>query len=297
VVTDPDDYSGGYNGAANMVDGYYVKWAVNDDLTFKAGEWGLGFGRAIGVDGRGGNNVGVTYGLNAVDIEFWIGKIFEDDDFTVGPPAGDDTDDQDNEDMQLKVSVKDAGPLTKLDLTYLANTNDVDDESATFMGIDLAFPAGPVDLGIEYGSQGGDQEGGYYLIAIGLDELVGFDLGLDYFASDAEFGAEFGEDYDQTYLMSDTSDITYIRLTASYPVNDDLTVGAKMVTSVEDDAGNDLGTAMDVYANYKLADNVSSSFTYGSISAGDEAVDAQGTSISDDLGDKTGMRARITFKF
>jgi len=279
-----DGFMAGHVNSAtsNLVDGYYVQYAYNDAITVKAGEWGLGFGRAIGMDNQGGGNLGGTYSMDTVDLSLWLGKVLEE-----GSTLS--ADDEDTNQIQFVANLKEAGPFTKLVGTYLSHTVEgTPDVTNTFMGVDIAVPAGPVALSGEIGALGGDtSEGTYFLIEAGLADLVDFDLNVAYFSADSDFGVtgvSFGEDYDVTYLFGDVYDAKWARVKGSYPVNDDVTIGAAFVFSAEDDAGTDLGSPYDFWGTYKLADNASTTFTYGT----------DGAATGDAL---TGMRLRLAFKF
>jgi hypothetical protein len=324
-----------FEGTANKspVDNYYIQWAAMDNLDLKIGEYGLSFARTIGTDAAGARNIQATYSMDALSIS---GAIIVEDDgsnakdvagipapanswdpayagtITVGPT------DDDNNTLYLKLSAKEAGPFTKLDLVSYTQMNDVtsaqantaggfDDLSAgenSYTGVDLALPIGPVDLAFEYGANGGDIDGTFMLVEIGLEDLVGFDLGVNYFASSDDYLAAYDENaWSPMTIFGDNInegcyDMTAIWVDASYAVNDKLTVTGQVLVSAENDAGDEYGTEVDVGLKYKIADNVSYAAAYGTYSEGDGvAVPTYKGKASGVDKDYTELWHRIQFTF
>ncbi len=301
--TNPWETSG--HARNNVIDNYYVEWSAMDNLKVKIGEYGIAFGRNIGTDGAGARNIQVTYSLDALDI---TGALMVEDDGSNGAIAGTTTSagDDDNNTLYLKLSAKEAGPFTKLDVVSYTQQNDVTTVSSptaeenSYTGVDLALPIGPVDVAFEYGANGGDLDGTFMLVEIGLEELVGFDLGVNYFVSSDDYaGAYDGNDWAPGMILGDqvngdVGDMTAIWLTAGYSVSDNLSLGATLLLSAENDAGDEYGTEVDVSLKYKIADNISYKLAYGTYSEGDNVVDSNGD--MDDL-DTTELFHRIEFKF
>jgi hypothetical protein len=253
-----------------LYDNYYVTYQATDALSVKIGEYAIGFAGSRAADGVGNRNIGVGYALDAADIFLLFAK--EDEGNTSSTVAyGPDFEDDDDI-LALTVTVKEAGPLTKLNFLYASATNELSagDDDASIIGVGAALPAGPVSLDIEYASVTSDvtaDDGGtYMMLVVGMDELVGFDLDLTYYAADAEWTAAFGEDWDPMKIFTDITDMTFIKLNASYAYNDDLSLAAAMLLSAENDAGADYGTEFDVSGTYTLADNASYAAGYASYS-------------------------------
>jgi hypothetical protein len=322
-----------FEGTANKspVDNYYVQWAAMDNLTLKIGEYGIAFARGIGTDAAGARNIQATYSMDALSI---TGAIMVEDDgsnnsvdgtpIPVDPwdPAYAGTitavTEDDNNTLYLKLSVKEAGPFTKLDLVSYTQMNDnaaaqansvgpdtkITSSENSYTGVDLALPIGPVDLAFEYGANGGDIDGTFMLVEIGLEELVGFDLNVNYFTSSDDYLAAYDENaYSPMIILGDNInegcyDLTTITVDASYAVNDKLTITAQALLSAENDAGDAYGSEFDVGLKYKIADNVSYAAAYGSYSEGDGVVvpGYKGKSSGDDK-DYTEMWHRIQFTF
>jgi hypothetical protein len=303
-----DDTEGlqGDKNNKGIVDDLWVSYKLNDALTFKFGEYYIG-SSAIADDTTGGFNIQANYGLDSVDLMFAVVKKSEDGGF---PDAATDEDD-DTDRMVLSASFSEAGPLTKLALTYVTEDNQVTEEGATFMLLDAAVPAGPVTLGLQYGSFGGtvgenivldtnafgipgayaegdDAEGNYMMVDIGLEELLGFDLSINYFVASDDLYGGWQEDYapfqliqDEVVLFDETSqNMTTIAVKGSYAYNDKLSFsGAYIMATVTDDVvvggvtlaegGDDIGTEIDAIATYKIADNVTYKAAIGSFSEGD----------------------------
>jgi len=271
-----------------ITDNYYVEWAAMDNLKVKIGEYGIAFGRAIGTDAAGERNIQLTYSMDALSVS---GALMVADDGANETPA---TDDDDNT-LYLKLSVKEAGPLTKLDVVSYSQMNDVSGTENSYTGVDLALPIGPVDIGFEYGANGGDLDGTFLVLEIGLEELIGFDLSVNYFqSSDDYFAAYDGNDWSPVIIYGDNingnlADTSAIWVEASYDVNDNLTVGAAALLAAENDAGDEYGTEIDLGLKYKIADNITYAAAYGSYSEGD--------GVAGDDTDYTELWHRIEFKW
>ena len=297
-ISDDGTYDGkNRSGVDNLIDNYYVTWQAMDALMLKMGEYSCAFGRAIGTDGACAHNIQATYMLDAADIGLILAKVEEGQD-------GDDDGDIDS--MVLKVDVKEAGPFDTLNLYY----NNITDETAaagpefSYTGIDVALPLGPVGFAMEYGAHGGDADGNFMVFEIGLGDLVGFDLNVNYFMSSDDYLAAFsGNDWAPLLIFGDNInefwyDVTAIWADASYDVNDKLSIWAAVLASAENDAGDGYGSEFDVGLNYKLADNVTYGASYGSYSEGDGVLvsDGEGGTNLEDT-DYTELWHRITLKF
>ena len=288
-IADTPDFAGaGHVNAnvSNIVDNYYVEWSAMDNLKVKIGEYGLAFGRAIGTDGAGERQIQVTYSMDALSISGALMKAVNGDE-------------DENDTLYVKLSAKEAGPFTKLDVVSYGQMNDLTTTENSYTGVDLALPIGPVALAFEYGANGGDLDGTFMLAEIGLEELVGFDVGVNYFASSDDYAGPYdGNDWAPGMILGDqinggVADMTAIWLTFGYGVNDKLSLNAKAILSAEDDAGNEYGTEIDVGLKYKLADNINYQAKYGTYSEGDFGL---GSPVGDDV-DRTEMWHRIEFKF
>ena len=343
-IADTNPWEG--NGNKAPVDGYYVDWSAMDNLNVKIGEYGLAFARGIGTDAAGARNIQATYSMDALSIS---GAIIVENDGANGsgieangiaavaasPAAGtaavayagtiinrDASDD--NNTLYLKLSAKEAGPFTKLDLVSYTQMNTIQNAQAdsttglyvdlpesaenSYLGVDLALPIGPVGLAFEYGANGGDLDGTFMLAEIGLGDLVGFDLGINYFTSSDDYLKSYDANAwspgmilgDQ--INEDVLDMTIIWVDASYAVNDKLSVNGMAVVSAENDAGDAYGTEINVGLKYKIADNISYAASYGTYSEGDGvAIPAQtttpGSNTKNPDVDTTEMFHRIEFKF
>ena len=281
-----DSSEAGGNTRGQIVDNYYVEWTAMDNLKLKIGEYGLSFGRNIGTDGAGERNIQVTYMLDALDIS---GAIMQANDQGTGGEDEDVT-------MYLRLTAKEAGPFTKLDIVSYSQANEISTSENSYTGVDLALPLGPVDLALEYGGNGGDLDGSFILAEIGLGELVGFDLGINYFTSTDDYaGAYDGNDFAPGMILGDQineelADWSGIWLNAGYDVNDKLSLMGTLILAGENDAGTETGTEIDVGLKYQLADNVSYKLAYGSYSEGDFGAAAGDV-------DRTETFWRLEFKF
>lgn len=263
------------NANKNIVDNYYVEWTAMDNLKVKIGEYGMGFAREIGTTDLGERNIQVTYMMDALDISAALLKA---DDGANNAPFPDPVNEDDDDTIVIMLSAKEAGPFEKLDVIAISEQNDISADENSYTGVDLALPLGPVAFAMEYGANGGDLEGNFMLFEIGLEDLVGFDLGVNYFMSSDDYaGAYDGNDWSPAMILGDQineelADISVIYLTAGYGVNDKLNINGTAVVAAENDAGDDYGTEIDVGLKYQLADNVSYKLAYGTYSEGDAGV-------------------------
>jgi len=271
---------------SNVVDNYYVEWSAMDNLKVKIGEYGLAFGRNIGTDGSGARQIQVTYSMDALDI---TGALIKN-----ASAANEDDDDE----LYIKLSGKEAGPFTKLQLASYSQMNDVSGTENSYTGVDLALPLGPVDVAFEYGANGGDLDGTFMLLDLGI-MLANIDLGLNYFISSDDYSGPYdGNDWAPAMILGDqvngsVADMSAIWVTAAYDVNDKFTVGGGAVVAAENDAGSEFGTEVDVYLTYQIADNISYKAAYGSYSEGDFGA---ASPVGDDV-DRTEMFHRIQFNW
>jgi len=286
--TNPWEGSGHVSaGVTNVVDNYYVEWSAMDNLKVKIGEYGLAFGRAIGTDGAGERQIQVTYSMDALSIS---GALMKADD-----GSNDGAGDEDDDTLYIKLSGKEAGPFTKLDVVSFTESNDSGSAENSYTGIDLALPIGPVDIGFEYGANGGDIDGTFMVLELGVT-LADIDLGLNYFISSDDYAGPYdGNDWAPGMILGDqvngdVADMSTIWLDAKYAVNDKLDIGGIIIVAAEDDAGNAYGTEVDVALMYKIADNIDYKLGYGTYTEGDF-----GAGIGDV--DRTETFHRLQFKF
>jgi hypothetical protein len=301
-VVDLEINDGNFEGAANNfgVDNYWIEWAAMDDLTVKIGEYSNSFGRAVLIYADPpAREIGFKYsGFDAAALGLYIGKVTE------GVTTV-ETDDVDTITLTANFTVE---ALSKLNFIYI--TGDADGDKATYIGADVGLTAGPVALGFEYGAVTADTfavDGGNFMVAeVGLDELLGFDLNINYFSSNEDFNIDgFGWGHRDFYpykivawtdaASSDGRDpdklneMTLIGLSASYGLNDKATLSGKLLASgtANDDA---LGTEIDVRLTYKFDDNVTGYFDVATLSPDSEFYGTNDDSVTD-------MRARFSFKF
>jgi hypothetical protein len=275
--------------SADIVDNYYLTYQAMDSLQFKFGEYSCGFARVISTDGACGHNVQGMYSLDAADITLILSKLVE------GSDSGGD--DGDTDSMVLKVDLKAAGPFDTLALYYNNITSELNtpDAEVSYTGVDVALPLGPVAFAMEYGALGGDGEGNFMVFEIGLGDLVGFDVGINYFQSSDDYTAAFsGNDWAPMNIYGDNInemlyDTSAIWVTFGYGVNDKLSLSAAALVQAENDAGDAYGSEFDVGMKYKLADNVTYQASYASYAEGD-AVDPEDV-------DYTELFHRLTLKF
>ena len=304
-VTDDETFDGSNVSTPNIVNGYWVQWAAMDNLNVKIGEYAPSFGHKVLIyaDPQA-HHIGLTYGLDSVDLGFYLGKVDE------GATIDDEIAEDDIDSMTLTANVKGVDFFSKLNFIYVSIQSGDDStmtgDAASYLGFDSGFSAGPVSVAFEYGSVASDLDaidGGNFMLAdFGLDELVGFDLNIHYFASNEEFsdsalGMGVGDYYPYRIIgwrdaggpADGLTDVTLIGISGSYAINDKATFTAKALVSGEQ-ADNALGTEVDLGVNYKFADNVSARFDYNMASPDSEAYGANDDSATD-------MRARFTFKF
>ena len=275
-----------------LIDNYWIEWAATDALTFKAGEYALGFGRKLVLYNEGGSGWTISYALDALDVSLSSGKDVDTTDVN-----GDDADATDN---MILVKVKEAGPFSKLDIVYMMSQVEEGvlpaDQDDNYTGVDLAIPLGPVDLAVEFGSLGGDvAEGSIFVVEVGLDELVGFGLNVNMIQSSDDFDPSpfnGGDDYTPLSVLMDEVnepqvDITAIWVELGYDVNDQLSLSAAATVSAENDAGDAYGSEVDVGMAYQINDNVVYKASYASWSEDDFPGN----------GDRSELWHRIQFTF
>ena len=136
---------------------------------------------------QGHQQIGATYTLDAVTLGLYVAKIQENGDDDINQYA-------------LTANFKDVGTFTKLNFIYGSYADAITTgNDNSFMGLEFAVPAGPVALSGEYGADGGDTaDGSYYLLSIGLSDLLNMDkLGLSFNYFNA------GKDYTSTFATGD----------------------------------------------------------------------------------------------
>jgi hypothetical protein len=291
-ISDDGTFDGsGASRPGDVVDNYYVKWDYNDALSFKIGEYGLSFGKKVAVYADpAAHHIGVMYGLDAVDLGLYIGKVAEN---------GTDPD-EDTDAMTLTANFKGIDLFSKLNFVIINQTDEVNDVKTNYTGAEAALMAGPVALGIEYGAYGGDAEGSFYILDLGLDELVGFDLNVEYFSSNEDFSDQgfsaSGGDYYPLFVYewkggdNNFNETSLIILNGSYAVNDMVTLKAAVLASGSF-AGESIGNEFDAHAVFALADNVTGTLSYGTWTPSDDYVGVGGDDTA------KGIRGRLAFKF
>jgi hypothetical protein len=283
------------NTVTKLIDNYWIEWAAMDDLTVKIGEYSNSFGRAVLIYADPPAHViGFKYsGLDAAALGLYLGKIDE------GSTTNTD-DDVDSITLTANFKIE---ALSKANFIYI--TADADGDTSTYIGADLGLTAGPVALGFEYGAVTSDTfavDGGNFMVAeVGLDELIGFDLNINYFSSNEDFNVDgFGWGHRDFYPYKitgwtdvngpdDLTDMTLIGLSASYGLNDKATLSGKILASGES-RDMALGTEVDVRLTYKFDDNVTGYFDVATLSPDSEYYGPFDDSVTD-------MRARLLFKF
>jgi hypothetical protein len=115
------------------------------------------------------------------------------------------------------------------------------------------------------------------LVDIGLEELIGFDLGVRYFTATDDLYAGWQEDYapyqiiqDEVQLTETSRDMTVIGLIGSYGYSDKLSFSGAYVMATTTEDGDDIGSEIDLIANYKIADNVTYKAAVSQFSQGDD---------------------------
>jgi hypothetical protein len=277
-----------------LIDNYYVEWSAMDNLKVKIGEYGLPFGKQVGTYTAGARNIQLTYSMDALDISGAIMKEVDD--------AANSEDDDDT--LYIKVSGKEAGPFTKLDLASYTQMNDVNAAENSLTRVDAALPIGPISLEVNYGANGGDLDGEWMFVGIGLDFLEAFDVNVNYFSSSDDYLVAYDlNNWSPVAILGDNInegcyDMSVIWLEATYDVNDKLRVGGQVVVSAENDAGDAYGTEVDLGLKYKIADNITYAAAYATYSEGDGVtVPFYKAAASGDDVDATEMWHRIEFKF
>jgi hypothetical protein len=300
-ISDDADFAAHTLDNDSLLDNYYIMYQYNDALSFKIGEYAVGWGRNVALYNTGGHNMAAMYSLDSVDLTGILSKLQE---------TQNGNEDADIDQLTLSASFKNT-PFSKLVIGF-ANVrgdegSDIDDASLSLTGVDYAIPVGPVALSGEIASLGGDADGVMYLFEFGLEELVGFDLGINYFRSDEDWfpvGAYSPADNDilvdsfyfplelfADEINGNLYNTTMIWLTLGYQVNDNLSVGAAIAPSIkstDDDFGPEtFGTEFDLSLSYQIADGVSYAAAYGNFAADDDSGEE----------DANSMWHRVTFKF
>ncbi|UCG37717.1 MAG: hypothetical protein JSV00_05785, partial [bacterium] len=129
----------------SLIDNYWVEWNAMDNLKVKMGEYALTFGKAVFIYADPpAHHIGLIYsGLDNATLSFFLGKVDE------GATTNDESSDDDIDSMSLLINVKGVDFFKKLDIIYVSATA-ADDATATFgdsasyIGLDTAFSAGPV---------------------------------------------------------------------------------------------------------------------------------------------------------
>jgi predicted porin len=314
-ITDDETWDGSNNSSGGLLNGYWIQWAAMDNLNVKIGEYAPSFGHKVLIyaDPQA-HHIGLTYGLDSVDLGFYLGKVAE------GATYDDEVAEDDIDSMTLTANIKGVDFFSKLNFIYVSVQSGDDStdgggtspmatfagDASSYLGFDSGFTIGPVGVALEYGSVASDVDaidgGNFMLVDLGLDDLVGFDLNVHYFSSSEEFsdsalGMGVGDYYpyriigwrDAAGPADGLTEVTLIGVSGSYAINDKATFTAKALVSGEQ-ADNALGTEVDLGVNYKFADNVSARFDYNMASLDDENYGTDDDSATD-------MRARFTFKF
>jgi hypothetical protein len=269
VVDDPNFDRLADEGASDnytkTVDTMWVKWSVNDALSLKIGDYGIGWGNDLVIDAAmdGTGTVGVMYGLDMVDLAAYLSRDVEggeDDDTTMGFTA------------EGEIGPAEAG------LVYLTTTLDATGggDGYSLVGVYANFDAGPLAVGVEFGSETSDGagDGGTIMMAeLAFEELVGFGLNLTVVQSNEDWYNLYANDFDRVKLFDiegegDDLDWMGAFINAEYGYSDELTLGLDAMVMSDVD-GDSAGTEVDVWASYGFADNVSAEFGYGSLTEGD----------------------------
>jgi hypothetical protein len=292
-IADTNPYEGDSH-KDTPVDNYYVEWNPYDNFKLKIGEYGCDFGYLISTDGACRRNIQATYMVDGISIS---GILAKRDDYSDGGPAGTEPEDELDE-IVLLADFEELGPVN-LSLGYFSVSDD-DPAGAefTFTGVHAGFDAGPVGISLEYGANGGDNDGNYIMGMVGLGDLVGFDLNLNYYTSSDDYLVAYeGNDFAPMLIFGDQIneellDVTALWVDAGYDVQDNLSLWAAFLVSAENDAGDEYGTEIDVGLAWDLRDNVVYKAAYGTYSEGD------GVATPDDPDvDTTEIWWRLQFTF
>jgi len=266
-------------------DGFYVKWQATDALAFQAGIYGVSDNNTLMFysAGNGDGIMGLMYKLEGWNLGGYLSKQVD---------AAED----DQTEMIIKAN-GDLGPA-KVSLLYGSRVNDATaaDDDATALYFDADMPVGPVGVNLVYGSMSSDVStgdgGSIIILALGLQELVNFDLGLTVIQTNEDWaGTTFGNDYGYAELIDGdvTPDQMLIGVEAGYDVNDKLSLSALAIVSNDCGDLGDGATEADVALAYQFADNVKYRAGYATRSAGDPGTEGDA--------DKTRLWHRIDFKF
>ncbi len=278
------------NPGNSEVNNYWIAWKPTDELAFRTGQWPVEWGRAIAFYAQGGYNLSVTYSFDLVEVGLLVGKLEEGNhadylDTSTWSWVYDK--DADRDQFMLTAAFK-VAPFTRLDAVVLLDQTQADgiglleDTSFTFVGLDLAVPAGPVDLALEYGAFNGsdlDPYGGNYLyLEAGFSRLLPFDLTLSCLRGSEDLYLGYGEDFAplevvfNTYPNNAPRNYQAIWLEGRHPLTEKLTLGWALLpylAAVKADAdlegdgwldtwhydGN-LGLEADLSLTWKIAGNI-----------------------------------------
>lgn len=291
-----------------IVDNYWVEWKFHDNWNFKAGEFGVNLGRSFAVYNGGGRNIRLDWMLEGVDLTGIYGKVV-DDVYQNGNKFEEADQNQIFLGASVKAisffSKLDFW-LAYQNLMQNQETGAPGDKSygtGLFM-VDYGIPLGDWSITGEIGSFFGDNtptdddvtngvypdpdsaEGIWNITEVGWD-LDAFTLGGVFFYTDKDFKAaqdvesRFDDDYAPMEWFLDEingfgQNVTALWFTVDYDVNEKLGIGGlimPLATQSEDPAPGvskeDYGTEIDLYATYKLADNVAYNINFGYFSGGD----------------------------
>ena len=303
-VSDDENFDGtGANGLRpnDLIDNYYVTLAnfITDGLNLKIGEYSVSFARKVVFYAEGNHIIGLTYGLDQIDLGLYIAKQDE----TKADP------DADHDLTIFTGKVKGVDFFKKLNFIFATASQEVTGTSDDYgyTGIDAAFQVGPVPLGVEYGAISdddttGNDGGTFYIFEAGLDELVGFDLNVSYYSGNEDMGeSTFGSnDYYPLMIYGFRSgdnggfdDVNLAMVDGSYKYSDNLKFKAKVLVQGEEGStqGNgSVGTEIDLHGIVKLASNATATLTYATWAPGDAYA-----APNDDTA--TDMRARLKLTF
>jgi len=270
-----------------------------------AGEFGVNVGRKFAIYNGGGRNIRLDWSLEGLNLVGIYGKVVDDtyksDDTTI--------EEADQNQIFLAAQVKSISFFSKLDFWLAYQNimkNDVveagDKSYGTgFLAVDYGIPLGNWYINGEIGSFFGDAvpdaganaypdpsdaKGIYNITEVGVD-VSGWALEGVLLYTDKDFKAaqnvesRFDDDYNPMEWFLDEingfgQNVTAIWFTVDYSVNDRLGVGGLIMpyaqeTSTPEGATSkeSFGTEFDLYATYKLADNVAYNINFGYFSGGD----------------------------
>jgi hypothetical protein len=152
-----------------------------------------------------------------------------------------------------------------------------------------------VDLALEYGGNGGDLDGDFFVLFVDLAFIENFGVTVNYFQSSDDYLVAYeGNDWSPVAIFGDNIngdmlDTSALWLEFTYDVNDKLRVGAQALVMAEDDAGNEYGTEIAAGLTYKIADNITYKAAFSDYAEGDGVY-------ADDV-DYTELFHTLQFKF